>query len=448
MNYKGNVKTSHTDFINDFGYFQYSDLQYASEEKIKLIQNNLFLNHFNYVINNSIFYRKFYKANGVRLDDIKAIDDLIKLPFTKKSDINNELVCADDQDIVDLSLTSGTSGATPTIVPLTSHDLARLAFNEAIAFKIAGVTDSDTMLVCAAIDKCFMAGLAYFLGGVQLGAKMVRAGSNDAAQTWEMIKLTGTTVIVGVPSLIYRVGQYAIKSGENPETCKIKKIIAIGEPIRDRNLKLIPIADELERMWNAGIYSTYASSETATTFCECDERQGGHIRPELNIVEIIDDNGNIVEDGNIGEVVTTPLGIKGMPLIRFKTGDISFIIKEKCGCGRSTKRLGPIIGRKNQMLKYKGTTIFPDAIIAVLEGDSRFHSGYVEVTSNSDGTDRVILYVSLVDAHMETSWIREKLRSKIRVSPEIRIISKEDSDNKIYQFNKKRKRQTFFDLRA
>ncbi len=447
MNNKDKLPGADTRLINDCGYNKYAQLQYADDNEIETVQNRLFLDHFNYVINNSAFYQNLYRSMGIDFNEIKTADDISKLPFTKKSDINNDFICVDERAIVDLSLTSGTSGAVPTIVPLTSHDLARLAFNEEIAFRIAGVTESDTMLVCAAIDKCFMAGLAYFLGGVKLNAKMVRAGSNDAAQTWEMIKLTDSTVVVGVPSLIYKIGQYAIKNGENPAECTVKKLIAIGEPIRGRDLKLIPVAAELEKMWTAEIYSTYASSEIATTFCECEKRQGGHIRPELNLVEIVDENGNIVKDGDAGEVVTTPLGITGMPLIRFKTGDISFIINGKCDCGRSTKRLGPIIGRKNQMLKYKGTTIFPNAVISALEGDPRFHSGYVEVKKNNDGTDRVILYASLTDLDMETLWIKEKLRSKIRVSPEVKIISQKDADNKIYKFNKKRKRQIFFDLR-
>ncbi len=432
--------------INGSKFYNYTNLQFSDSKTIRNIQNTLFLEHFIYAASNSPFYRNKFHAMGLDLNEINSIDDIIKIPFTKKSDIGNDFICVDQKEIVDLSLTSGTSGV-PTIIPLTSSDLARLAFNEEIAFKTAGVTNKDTMLICAAIDKCFMAGIAYFLGGVKLNARMVRAGSNDSAQSWEMINFTDTTVIVGVPSLIYRIGQYALKNGHNPADCNVRKLIAIGEPIRDKDMNLISVASELEKMWNAKIYSTYASSEIATTFCECEKQQGGHVRPELNVVEIIDEKGNTVEDGKTGEVVTTPLGVTGMPLLRFKTGDISFIIKEKCGCKRSTKRLGPIIGRKNQMLKYKGTTIFPESIICVLEGDERFHSGYVEAFQNSDGTDRVVLNASLANMGDEAGWIKEKLRAKIRVAPEIKIISQLDADGKIYQLDKKRKRQTFFDLR-
>jgi len=442
-----------TDFqlINGQKYDKYINLQYDDMDQIKRVQNSLFIEHFHYISHHSPFYMSLYNSLGLNIEEIKTIEDIVKLPFTEKSDINNDFICVDQKEIVDLCLTSGTSG-TPTIVPLTSNDLARLAFNEQIAFQIAGVTNLDTMLICAAIDKCFMAGIAYFLGGVKLNARMVRAGSNDSAQSWEMINFTNTSVIVGVPSLIYRIGQYAIKNGKNPADCGVRKLIAIGEPIRDKNLNLIPVAEELEKMWGAKIFSTYASSEIATTFCECEKQQGGHIRPELNLVEIIDENGNRVKDGEVGEVVTTPLGVTGMPLIRFKTGDISFIINEKCSCGRNTNRLGPIIGRKNQMLKYKGTTIFPESIISVLEGESLFHSGYVEAKKNTDGTDRVILFISFNnnnDNHPESkiNWVKEKLRAKIRVAPEVVLISRDDADKKIYQLDKKRKRQTFFDLR-
>ena len=172
----------------------------------------------------------------------------------------------------------------------------------------------------------------------------------------------------------------------------------------------------------------------------------------MNITEILDGEGNPVEDGEKGEVVVTPLGITGMPLIRFKTGDISYLINEKCSCGRTTKRIAPIIGRTNQMLKYKGTTVFPNAILDCLEGDPRFHGGYIEVKKNQDGTDWIILYVALCDINpdknqdknLDIKWISDILRAKVRVVPQIIIIGREQTDKKVYQFDKKRKRMTFF----
>lgn len=435
--------------VADFSAQKHASLQFAGEVETKTVQTQLFLRHLNYTVTHSAFYREWYRKEGVDIAGITDLDDIRKLPLTRKQDLSDtgQLLCVDPREIVDVCLTSATSGATPTIIPLTSGDLSRLAYNEEIALAMSGVDETDTLLVCAALDRCFMAGIAYFLGGVKLKAQMVRSGAGSASQHWEMIKFTNATAIVGVPSLIHKIGQYALDNQEDPAHSTIKKLIAIGEPTKDENLTLLPIARELERMWNANIYSTYASSEIATTFCECEARCGGHLRPELNVVEILDHDGEPVPDGEKGEVVVTPLGVTGMPLIRFKTGDISYLIPGKCSCGRTTKRLAPIVGRKKQMLKYKGTTVFPNAILAVLEGDARFYNGYIEVMKHDDQTDRIILYAALTRDDDQGDWMKDRLRANVRVVPEIRIITREAADKKVFQFNKKRKRMTFFDLR-
>ncbi|MCP3944561.1 MAG: phenylacetate--CoA ligase [Desulfobacteraceae bacterium] len=435
--------------VKDFSAGKYADLQFANPDKIKKIQTQLFLQHLEYTLGQSSFYKDLYTRKKIDLARIQSIDDIGLLPLTHKEDLlnTNDLLCTDKKEIVDICLTSATSSATPTLIPQTSSDLSRLAYNEELAFSMTGINETDTILVCAALDRCFMAGMAYFLGGTKLSATMVRAGSGSPAQHWELIKLTKATVIVGVPSLMYKIGQYGRQNHGDPKDCGVKRLIAIGEPTKDETLRLLPIARELETMWKAKIYSTYASSEMATTFCECEARSGGHTRPELIIVEILGDDDQPVKPGEKGEIVVTPLGITGMPLIRFKTGDISYMIQEKCPCKRTSPRLAPVLGRKNQMLKYKGTTIFPNAVLAALEGDKRFYNGYIEAKKNSDGTDRIILYTALAQEDEPDTWIREVLQAKLRVVPEIRLITRQEADKKVYQFDKKRKRMTFFDLR-
>ncbi len=435
--------------LTDFSAKKHADLQFAEPEKIEQIQTRLFLRHLEYTLARSPFYKAKYAKNNIDITGIQSLEDIRHLPLTEKTDLldTQPLLCTDKNKIVDISLTSASSGSNPTLIPLTSSDLARLAYNEELAIAMTGVDETDTILICAALDRCFMAGIAYFLGGVKLSATMVRGGSGSAAQHWELIKLTQPTVIVGVPSLMYKIGKHGRDNHGDPGTWGIKKLIAIGEPTKDANLNLLPIAQELESMWNAKTYSTYASSEMATTFCECEARSGGHTRPELIIVEILGDDDQPVKPGEKGEVVVTPLGVTGMPLIRFKTGDISYMIQEECVCKRTTQRLAPVIGRKNQMLKYKGTTVFPNAILAALEGDSRFYNGYIEAKKHPDGTDRIILYAALSGKEGSDTWIRQTLQAKIRVVPEIRQITREKADKKVYQFDKKRKRLTFFDLR-
>lgn len=443
------ISSFKNNIIADFSAKKYAFLQYESDDKIKEVQTTLFLNHLHYTLGHSPFYKKLFSENQIDLNDINTMSDIGKLPLTKKQDLSDTdpFLSVDDSKIVDICLTSATSGSSPTVISLTNSDLSRLAYNEELAFEMAGITNLDTMLICAALDRCFMAGLAYFLGGTKLGAKILRSGAGSPSQHWELINLTHATAIVGVPSLMYKIGQYAMENNQDPAATGIKRLIAIGEPTKDANLKLLPIATQLEEMWGAKIYSTYASSEIATTFCECSARSGGHLRPELNIIEILDDNDQPCKDGEKGEVVITPLGVEAMPLIRFKTGDISYLITQECACGRTTKRLAPIIGRKNQMLKYKGTTVFPNAILSSLEGDLRFHGGYIEVKKNDDGTDRIILYAALSKEAQSIDWIKDVLRAKVRVVPEIEWVTREAADKKIYQFDKKRKRLTFFDLR-
>ena len=438
-------------FLTGFSADKYARLQFAEPEEVRQVQNRLFLNHLRYTLARSEFYRKKFAEQNIGADEIQSLTDLVRLPITNKSDLEDttRFCCADQADIVDISLTSATSGSIPTMIPLTGSDLSRLACNEEVALGMAGIEKTDTLLVCAALDRCFMAGMAYFLGGAKLSATMVRAGSGSASQHWELIKRTRTTAVVGVPSLMYKIGQFALEQDEDPADSPVKKLIAIGEPTRDQTLALLPISEELESMWDAKIFSTYASSEMATTFCECRARAGGHLRPELIVTEILDGEGKAVPAGEIGEVVVTPLGVTGMPLIRFRTGDLSYLIDSPCACGRKTPRLAPVIGRKNQMLKYKGTSLYPNAVLSALEGDERFHGGYVEARRHPDGTDRVILFAAMngLGEPEGSAWITARLRAALRVVPEIRIIPPEQADAKVYQFHEKRKRITFFDQR-
>lgn len=441
--------------ITDFPAQIHAGLQYAPPHDIEKVQTRLFLEHLDFTLSNSPFYQDSFKAAGITIHDIRTMSDITAIPLTEKSDLENteRFSCADPKEIVDICLTSGTSGAQATIIPQTASDLSRLAYNEQLAFGMAGITESDTLIVCAAIDRCFMAGLAYFMGATRLSAAVVRGGSGSAAQLWELARRTKATAMVGVPSLMYKIGSFALEQGYDPAASAVSKLIAIGEPTRDASLSLLPISQKLEAMWNASVFSTYASSEMATTFCECQARAGGHLRPEMIIVEILDDQGFPVPQGELGEVVVTPLGVTGMPLLRFRTGDLSYMIHKPCACGRTTPRLAPISGRKHQMLKYKGTTLFPNVILAALEGNEKFYGGYVEARRNEDGTDRVTLVAALKDHpdHKNCAdaplWMTEHLQAVLRVVPEITIVPAQQVDDKVYQLNKTRKRITFFDLR-
>lgn len=427
----------------------FAALDLEPPEKIRETQNRLLARHIAYAAAHSPFYRNLFLRHGIDARQVQTTEALTQLPCTEKADLaeqNETFLAAPPEAIVDVCLTSSTTREEPTRVLQTASDLARLAYNEAQAFKMMGVTPADTVFIGAALDRCFMAGLAYFIGGWRGGVRMVRGGSGTSAQHWHLIQFTRPTAAMAVPSLMRRIGEFALETGADPAGMGLRKIMTIGEPVYDADLNPLPATEALARMWNAHIYSTYASTELATTFCECEARRGGHLRPELAVIEMLDETGRAVAPGEPGEIVATPLGVRGMPLVRFRTGDIATLLETPCSCGRRTVRLGPILGRKNQMLKFKGTTVFPTTIMAALEGNPAVEGGYIEVRRNDDGTDRIIVRAAVRDRSLTALRIAEDLRAHIRVMPEVELISPQELQERTFPANK-RKRTIFFDLR-
>ncbi|MCK5491915.1 MAG: AMP-binding protein, partial [Candidatus Omnitrophica bacterium] len=362
---------------------KYRNLAFENIETIKQVQTQLLQEHLKYCLNNSSFYKKYL---GNRIEDISKInlENFKNIPLTEKSFIeeNNNGFCAvDSSQIVDIVLSSGTTGQ-PIKIMYTEHDLKRLAYNEEKSFIGCGLTKDDIVLLTCTMDRCFIAGLAYFLGITSLGAAAIRNGHGSLDSHSEIIQNMKTTVIVGVPSFLKKLGIYMQKENKDPASSSVTKMVCIGEPLRNEKVELLDLGIELEKIWNAKVYSTYASSETITTFCECEAQCGGHLHPDLAIIEIIDEQGNVIKDRGIGEIVVTPLGIEGMPLVRYKTDDIGFLMNEPCKCGRNSMRLGPIVGRKNQMMKVKGTTLYPQAVYNALDSLNFVQEYYIEVTND------------------------------------------------------------------
>ena len=151
-------------------------------------------------------------------------------------------------------------------------------------------------------------------------------------------------------------------------------------------------------LWAAQVLGTYASTEMATSFTECAQgRGGGHVLPDLIAVEILNEAGEPVPPGQPGEVVATPLQVTGMPLLRLSTGDIAALLTDPCPCGRKTYRLGPVLGRKAQMLKVRGTTLYPPAIFAALQSLEGIRNYCLDVYQDHELSDRVRVAVGLED---------------------------------------------------
>lgn len=404
------------------------DIEFQSIEEIRLLQENLLSQQLAYVSQYSPYYKRVFAASGVDVSTIKSIDDLQQLPFTEKKDLqlyNEEFLCVPKEEIVDYITTSGTLGD-PVTFGCTERDLQRLAYNERKSFACADMKKGDILQLMTTMDKRFMAGLAYWLGIRDLGASIVRVGNGIPELQWDTIMRIKPSAIMCVPSFILRLIDYAEANNIDYHNSSIKKIIGIGEGLRDQNFELNLLGKKIHEKWpEVQLFATYSSTEMSATFSECIHGCGGHVHPELIIVEIIDDNNQPVEDGNIGEVVITTLGVEGMPLIRFKTGDIAAKITDQCKCGRNSYRLTPLVGRKNNMLKLKGTTIYPPAINDVLDNADYVVNYVVRVVTSAAGTDEVIVQIgtnSDLDEEFIIKDLKDRFRSKLRVAPIVEIL--------------------------
>lgn len=398
------------------------ELERTSPQNIRAFQETELQKLLHYVAEKSVFYKTLFTRHQINIGQIRTISDLVQLPTTSKNDIqahNWDFLCTPRSEVAEYTSTSGTSGA-PVTIAQTRADLDRLAYNEYLSFTCAGAGASDVFQLALTLDKQFMAGMAYYLGAARLGAAVVRTGPGAPSMQWETIFRLQTTTLVVVPSFILKLIEYAAENGIDLSKTPVKRAICIGENIRSENLELNTIGKKVKERWNIELYSTYASSEMQTAFTECSCGCGGHLHPELMIAEIIDDNGQAVAPGTFGELTITTLGITGMPLVRYRTGDICCIFDEPCACGRNTLRVSPIIGRKQQMIKFKGTSLYPPAIFEILNAQKDITDYVVEVTTNDLGTDEIAVYIAAAEESEKlTAMLISYLNASLRVKPRI-----------------------------
>jgi len=423
-------------------------LEFVDAAAMTARQDALLRDHVRHAAQRSPFYRRLFASSGVDPAEISSVADLPRLPLTEKSDLaqnEDQFLCVEMSEIADVCLTSGTTGRAVAMLQ-TDRDLERVAFNEEISFRAAGIGRDDVVLITAAIDRCFMAGLAYFLGLRRIGATAIRGGSGSIAALEELTVRNRPSVIVGVPTLLLNLAQRLEASGTAPQGLGVERLVCIGEPVRNADLSLSRLGARLESEWGARVYGTYASTEMATAFCDCAAGNGGHLHPDLIVLEAIDEDGRPVLPGEPGELVATPLQVTGMPLLRFRTGDIARVHVERCPCGRTSARVGPIIGRKSQMLKYRGTTVYPAAIFAVLQEVQGITGYYLEVYDDFELSDRIRVVLGSQDPEFRSDHVAEALAARLRVKPEVVVASPEAVQAKTTEPGK-RKPVTFFDHR-
>ena len=401
------------------------EIEVQPQTVIKQFQEEKLTKTLDYLSRFSPFYKRMFEEHRIDIQKIRKLEDLSAVPFTDKTDLhqyNQAFICVPKEKIIDYITTSGTLGD-PVTFAMTDADLERLAYNEQISFQCAGAKPGDVFQLMTTIDKRFMAGLAYFLGIRKLGAGIVRVGNGIPELQWDTIARICPDTIIVVPSFIPKIVQYAETHRIDYKNSSVKKAVCIGENLRRQDFSLNLLGQRIKDMWDIELYSTYASTEMATSFTECQFGCGGHHHPELIICELTDEDGRMTEEGKTGELVITTLGVEGMPLLRFKTGDMASFHYEPCRCGRTTMRISPIVGRKNHMVKYKGTSLYPPAIFDVLDQTPYVENYVMTVSDNEYGNDRIVIKVGLNRQQSPdlVKELKDHFRARIRVAPEIEI---------------------------
>lgn len=404
----------------------YPEIDFKTSSVIQTAQLEKLKQLLYYVSENSTYYKNLFAENSIHVHSIHSLEDFQKLPLTTKADLaqyNEDFLCIPLSDVADFTTTSGTTGR-----PIASYqsraDLDRLAYNEALSMLCTGAGSEDVFQLMTTIDKRFMAGLAYYLGIQKIGAGIVRNGPGGIPLQWDSILRFKPTVLIAIPSFIPDLIDYAEQNGIDYKNSSVQKIICIGQPLRNEQLELNELGKAICSRWDVELYSTYASTEMATAFTECQAGKGGHMPSELIFLEVLDEKGNHVKNGEPGEVVITTLGVEAMPLVRYKTGDVCHYFSEPCSCGRTTPRLGPVIGRKNQMLKVKGTTIFPSAIHDAVEKVIPEPDYILEISLGDYSNDHITILID--NKHIaKAENLSVRLKSSLRMMPELKFTDKQ-----------------------
>lgn len=416
---------------------------------IKDIQTELLKETVRHAYENSGYYRHRFISSGILPAHINNTEDIQKMPFTTREDLqqnNWDFLAVPKESVAEIVSTTGTTGE-PAFIALTYNDLERLAYNEKRSFTYAGATKNDLFHIAVTCDNLFIAGIAYYSGLIKLGASVTRTGPQNIIRHLDLIKKLKPTGIVAVPSFIVRIARTANEIGEDINGLGIKKAVLIGDSIRNSDFGLNALGMMINDSIGDIFYSTYGITEAQVSFCECRMKQGLHSHPEFIFAEIIDDNGNALQDGETGELVLTTLQIEGMPLIRYRTGDITFKISGPCLCGLNSMRIGPILGRKNQRLKVKGVTLYPKTIENALLGIKEIVNYQIEAGTGNDQTDEITVRVG---SHRNDPAFRSSLinalQAKARVTPKIEIEPPQEIDRKLFEGGS-RKAITFKDRR-
>lgn len=318
-----------------------------------------------YVYHNVPFYREKLQALDIRPDQINSIDDIVKLPFTTKQDLRDNypfgLQAAPQSEIIRIHASSGTTG-NPTIVGYTRKDIGVWSECMARCLTSYGVTRNDIFSVAYGYGL-FTGGLGVHYGVEKLGASVLPASTGNTEKHVRLIRDLGVTGIACTPSYALHLAETMEQMGINPANLKLR-VGAFGAEPWTENMR-----HEIEERLGIKAYNLYGLSEIMgpCVSYECSEQHGSHINEDHYFPEIIDPATlQLLPDGETGELVFTTLTKEGMPLLRYRTRDLCSLESGECACGRTSRRMGKIVGRSDDMLIIRGINVFPSQVESVI----------------------------------------------------------------------------------
>lgn len=376
------------------------------------------------------FYKKRFESNNIDISKITTLEDIQKLPFTTKNDLRlsypDGMVAVDRSEIVRIHASSGTTGKS-TVIFYTQKDINQWAEQVCRGMYSTGIRKSDTFQNMMGYGL-FTGGLGLHYGAEKLGCLVIPSSTGNSLKQIQLIQDFNTSVIHITPSYCLHLSEIIQNEGYDPKELPIKKAIMGAEPYSDET------RIKLENIYGIDVYNGYGLSEMngpGVSF-ECEKKEGMHLAEDFYIAEIIDpDTGEQLPDGEIGELVLTHINRDAMPIIRYRTRDLTRIIPEKCSCGRTHRRVERMKGRTDDMLIIGGVNVFPSQIESVLMKIPEVGNNYQIVVDRIHDLDklhvRVELYSKMFHGDLSelkriTSKITELLKSTIIVTPKVELL--------------------------
>ncbi len=380
----------------------------------------------------SPFYKTRLEEAGITPDSIRTLNDLRKIPFTTKNDLRNHypfgLVAASMDQVVRLHSSSGTTG-NPTVICHSQHDLEQWANRVARCLYMVGLRNHDVFQNTSGYGM-FTGGLGFQYGAEKLGALTVPAAAGNTIRQIKFIRDFGTTAIHAIPSYVSRLYEVMREMNIDPQTdTKLTTLIIGAEPHTDAQRR------KIEESLGVKAYNCFGMSEMSGpgVAFECQEQNGLHLWEDCYIMEIIDPQTlEPVPDGEIGELVLTTLDRDAMPLIRYRTRDLTCILPGECPCGRTHRRIDRLKGRSDDMFIVKGVNIFPMQIENILMQFKELGTNYLITVDTVNNNDEVMVEVELSDLFTDdysqlqglTREITRQLKDEILLTPKIRLVDK------------------------